>query len=56
MGGSEGEWLGGLGKRQAIEPVLEDRIDVAVGADTDRQGAGTGGFQAQSAVAAAETE
>jgi hypothetical protein len=54
--GSQGEGLGRLGRGQPVEPVLEDRVDVAVGADADGQGAGTGGLKAGGAVAAAEAE
>jgi hypothetical protein len=36
--------------------VLEDRVDVAVGADADRQGAGARGLEARGAVATAEPE
>jgi hypothetical protein len=43
MDGSEWELLGGLGRRETVEPVLEDRVDVAVRADTDSEGAGAGG-------------
>ncbi len=56
VGGSKRELLGGLGRGQAVEPVLEDRVDVAVGADADEQRAGTGGLEAGGAVAAAEAE
>ena len=52
--GSEGELLGGLGERQAVEPVLEDRVDVTVGADADGQSPGTGGLEAGGAITAAE--
>jgi hypothetical protein len=44
--GSEGELLGGRGRGQAVEPVLEDGVDVAVGADADGQRAGTGRLEA----------
>jgi hypothetical protein len=56
VGGSEGEWLGRLGWGQAVEPVLEDRVDVAVGAHADGQGPGTGGLEAGGAVAAAKAQ
>ena len=56
VGGSERELLGRLGLGQAVEPVLEDRVDVAVGADADDQSAGTGGLEAGGAIAAAEAE
>jgi hypothetical protein len=54
--GSQGKELGRLGRGQPVEPVLEDRVDVAVGADADGQGAGAGGLEAGGAVAAAEAE
>ena len=56
VGGSKRELLGGLGRGQAVEPVLEDRVDVTVGADADRQRPGTGGLEAGGAIAAAEAE
>ena len=54
--GSEGEGLGRLGRGQPVEPVLEDGVDVAVGANADGQGPGTGGLAADRAVAAAEAK
>src|SRR3989442_4878884 len=56
VGGSKRELLGGLGRGQAVEPVLEDRVDVAVGADANEQRPGTGSLEAGGAVAAAEAE
>jgi hypothetical protein len=49
----EGELRGGLERWQAIQPVLEDRIYVAIRAGADGHGASTGGLEAGGAVAAA---
>jgi hypothetical protein len=54
--GSEGERLDGLRRGQPVEPVFEDRVDVAVGANADGQGPGTGGLEPGGAIAAAEAE
>ena len=35
----EGELRDGLERRQAVEPVLEDRVHVAIGPGADREGA-----------------
>lgn len=44
--------LGGL----AIEPVSQDRVDMAIGAGARGQGAGTGGVHPRRPVALVETE
>jgi hypothetical protein len=49
-------YSGGLARGEAVEPVLEDRVDVAVGAGADGLGPGTGGLEPGGAVAAAEAE
>ena len=56
MDGSERERLDGLRDRQAVEPVLENGVHVAIGADPDRQRAGTGGLETRGPVAAAEAK
>src|SRR5262245_50735816 len=48
--GEKGERRCGLGCRQAVEAVLEDRVDVAVGAGADGAGARTSLFQPRIAV------
>src|SRR3989441_7764626 len=52
----EGELRGGRGGREPIEAVLEDRVDVAVGARVDRAGAGAGGFEPLGAVALGQAQ
>ena len=54
--GSEGEGLDRRGRGQPVESVLEDGVDMTVGADADGQGPSTGGLEAGGAVAAAEAE
>ena len=56
MHGREGKRLRRHGRRQAVEAVLEDGVDVAVGADADEQGPRTGGLEAGGAVAATEAK
>src|SRR5689334_19121892 len=49
-------FVGDLGERHAIEPVLEDRLDVAVRAGTGDEGAGAGGLEALGAVGFVEAQ
>ena len=37
---------GGLGQGQPVEAVLEDRVDVPIGAGADGEGAGARGLEA----------
>src|SRR5206468_6813384 len=47
----EGELRRGRGRGESVEAVLEDRVDVAVGARVDRDGAGAGRLEPRGAVA-----
>src|SRR5688572_10250619 len=49
--GGEGELRRGGGRGEPVEAVLEDRIDVAIRARLDRDGAGAGGLEPLRAVA-----
>src|SRR3972149_3188230 len=51
-----GEWGRGRGGAEAVEAVLEDGIDVAVGAGAGGQGARTRRFQARGAIPLAQAE
>src|SRR5439155_19042952 len=53
---SEGELRRGRGRGESVEAVLEDRVDVAVGARVDRAGAGAGGLEALGAVALGQAQ
>lgn len=52
----EGERRDGLERRQAIQPVLENRVHVTIRAGADGHGASTGGLEAGGAVAAAKAQ
>src|SRR5688572_24648368 len=54
--GNESELRNGLERRQAIQPVLEDRVHVPIGAGADGERAGAGGFEPGGPVAPAEPE
>jgi hypothetical protein len=43
--GGEGELRRGHGRGEPVEPVLEDRVDVAIGAGLDGVGPGAGRFE-----------
>src|SRR5881628_1071400 len=47
----EGELRRGCRRREPVEAVLEDRVDVAVGARVDRDGAGAGGLEPRGTIA-----
>ena len=48
--------MGSSGQGQSIEAVLEDRVDVTIGARTDTKSAGARGLEALVAVALGEAE
>src|SRR5262245_1204048 len=52
----EGELREGLGLGESIEAVLQDRIDMTIGAGLDRAGAGAGGLEPPRAIALGETQ
>src|SRR5262245_53849096 len=52
----EGELRGGLGPGESIEAVLQDRIDMAIGAGLDRAGTGAGGLEPVRAIAFGEPQ
>ena len=56
VGWGEGELGSGRGGAEAVEAVLEDGIDVAVGAGAGGQGARTRRFQARGAIPLAQAE
>src|SRR5438876_2258655 len=53
---SESELRRSCQRREPIEAVLEDRVDVAVGARVDRAGAGAGGLEPLGAVALGQAQ
>lgn len=55
VGREQRELHGGL-ERHPVKPVLEDRVDVAIGAGADEQSAGGRGLQSLGPDAAAEAE
>ena len=56
MGARDRAAGGGLDERDAIEPMLEDGVDVAVGTGADGEGPRTGRFQPRVAVALTEPQ
>src|SRR5712691_755191 len=52
----EGELPYGLRPGEPVEPVLQDRVDMAIGAGLDGAGAGTGGLEPLRAVALGEAQ
>ena len=57
MGGRRVSWPVGLGgEGEAIEAVLEDGVDVPVGAGLDGAGPRAGGFESLAAIALGEAQ
>src|SRR5216684_6542569 len=54
--GREGELRRGRGRREPIQAVLEDRVDVAIGARLHGAGAGAGGLESRQAVALGQAQ